>query len=96
MCNIKSNYEVVKKGIPEGSILDPFLYILEMNELPINIEDHIAMHADDTSLVMNGDVEAEIGLHFEGSFAHLRELFIDNNFLMNMDKYQLLKYATTK
>ena len=52
-CNInsyKSSVKTIKYGVPQGSVLGPFLFIIYMNDLPKCIDNaHITMHADDTS-----------------------------------------------
>lgn len=79
--NIKSNYEELKGS----SIVGPLFYILHTNDLPTIIGHFVVMHADNTSLLENGD-DAEIGQHFENSFVNLKKWFMDNNVLMNTNK----------
>ena len=42
-CNIKS-------GVPQGSIFGPLLFILYVNDLPVNIPDRSLLFADDANL----------------------------------------------
>ena len=45
-----STFRIIKYGVPQGSILGPFLFIVFMNDLPLCIEHgHVTMYADDTS-----------------------------------------------
>ena len=50
---VTSNYLPVNRGVPQGSLLGPFLFSLFINdvcELPFNINTKIALYADDTAI----------------------------------------------
>ena len=45
-----SNWSSVLAGVPQGSILDPLLFLLHINDLPDGLESSVKIFADDTSL----------------------------------------------
>jgi hypothetical protein len=48
----------IKQGVPQGSLLDPLLFLLDINDLPLNIHGaNLVMFADDISaLITDSDV----------------------------------------
>ena len=60
---VKSIWNYIKAGVPQGSILDPLLFLLCINDIVAEIRSNIRLFADDTSLyiiVDSPDAAAEI------------------------------------
>ena len=47
---IHSEWANITSGIPEGSVLEPILFVLYINALPENIVSNVYMFADDTKV----------------------------------------------
>ena len=45
-----SSWELIKSGVPQGSVLGPLLFLIYINNLPDNIQSTCKIFADDTSL----------------------------------------------
>ena len=45
-----SDWTLLRAGVPQGSILGPLLFLLNINDIVTDIGSHIRLFADDTSL----------------------------------------------
>ena len=52
----KSQEGSVTSGIPQGSVLEPILFVIYINDLPANVKSQVKMFADDTKLFTRVDV----------------------------------------
>ena len=90
-----SSGSLVKMGVPQGSIVGPFLFLVYINDLSYrmaNLSD-IILFADDTSLIFKIDRKDTDVLHVNDSLAVLSKWFAANNLLLNANKTKCIKFS---
>jgi retron-type reverse transcriptase len=50
-----SELKLIMAGVPQGSVLEPVLYLLYINDLPATLSSTMAMFADDTAVMAAGE-----------------------------------------
>ena len=54
-----SGFYQIKAGVPQGSVLGPFLYLLYTADIPTTDETFMGTFADDTTMMATGDTQVE-------------------------------------
>ena len=90
----KNSLSTGKTGVPQGSVLGPFLFLLYINDLPDCIpESRIALFADDTSLNNFGPKAND---EICNDVKTARRWFKDNKLTINTDKCESLSFGTSE
>lgn len=56
MLQLTNNQNVLKYGVPQGNVLGPILFILDMNTIcNLKTDEKIATYTDDTCLFFSAD-----------------------------------------
>jgi hypothetical protein len=94
--NISSNWEEVKNGVSQGSVLGPFLFILYINDLPkvASRNTSITLYADDTSVLVTHYDNADFKIAMNKIFLDINEWFKCNLLSLNCNKTFTLEFKT--
>lgn len=87
---MKSETVEVRRGVPQGSVLGPFLYIVYTSDIRL---DNIIMYADDTSVVVRGqNFQCLSGLANQ-QLAELTKYFTNNDLYINYSKTKYMQFS---
>ena len=88
----------VKRGVPQGSILGPLLFILYINDLPKAIMQNVIpiMFADDTSILITRQDTKELQEDLTLTFNQVSEWFKQNSLSLNINKTYLTHYHSKR
>jgi hypothetical protein len=79
-------------GVPQGSILGPYLFIIFVNDFSIGPETFITMYADDTSALCWAKDVNDLEVRVQNFISEALGYFQENQLSMNIDKTGLLLF----
>lgn len=90
-----SEFLEVSRGVPQGSILGPLLFVLYMNDLYSCVpEARVIQYADDTSLVVHAKSPISLGIQLNSVFKKINSWFVSNGLYLNVEKTSILHFRT--
>lgn len=89
----KSDYLSVKKGVPQGSILGPVLFLLYINDITeVQYTPEIKMFADDTSIFFTGSTIQEVEASTNVYLSKLSGWLTKNKLKLNTQKTKFIMF----
>ena len=94
---VSSSEQIIKCGVPQGSILGPWCYLIYCNDLPVSVKTStVILYADDTILLASDrslDKVREILLEDMSSCFHW---LTDNKLAMHKGKTEMLVFSSNR
>jgi endonuclease/exonuclease/phosphatase family metal-dependent hydrolase len=91
---LKSNPQLIKYGVPQGSVLGPLLFSIYINDLPLHITDKCEMFADDTTLHSSAVDVDSLSVSLQRSADELQNWSEHNHMALNAKKTEVMLITT--
>ena len=92
---IRSEWKLIKQGVPQGSVLGPLLFLIYVNDFPSNTEPLVntVLYADDTSVIVKSPSIMEFTDALQSSLINADVWFKNNSLTLNTDKTHLMQFC---
>ena len=70
--------------VPQESILDPLLFLIYVNDMPMAFKCNLFLHVDDTCLVFQSENIKDIEKQLNEDFTNICDWFVDNKLSIHL------------
>ena len=95
--NDTSDQKSIPRGVPQGSVLGPLLFLIFINDLPLAVQNsNIDLFADDTTLHKSGATISHIETRLNNDLTKVEEWCHKNDMFINADKTKTMVVTTSQ
>ena len=88
-----SGYKTLNRGVPQGSIFGPILFVIFLNDLPKVMSVSPVLYADDTTLLMGNDNLDTLVASKNEELNTMIKWFYENDMTINIDKTESIYFS---
>ena len=86
-CNFQSSLWTITHGVPQGSVLGTLLFLIYINDLPLNIQGpKLILYADDTNVLITDMSPDTLQTKLSLVVKQLENWFLNNDLIINCSK----------
>lgn len=92
--NVLSEFHEVNTGVPQGSVLGPFLFLLYINDLlSQSPEGTVLSFADDTAVIATGSNWMDVEFNMNKTLHRINQWLASNKLTLNVDKTVFMTFG---
>ena len=95
---LTSKWEQIKHGVPQGSVLGPLLFRIQINDLPRTINNfaNSVLIADGTSIIISNTDVQELKHNIDAVLQETNDCLFNNLLTLNYNKTHFLQFFVKK
>lgn len=90
-----SSFKTVKRGVPQGSVLGPLLFLIFINDLPSasGPQNHITLFADDSTILFTDCNLSRLEININDSLKSVIKWLESNYLKINLNKTKIMTFS---
>ena len=94
---VDSSHNIIKYGVPQGSILGPLLFVIYINDIPsICLLSKFILYADDANIIISAPTIEEVHIRTQKLIDNLIKWVDSNGLALNIEKTKFMIFSRSE